>query len=181
MQTSSSTARLPSKTVEIHIRRRKDPDSSPYWEKFEIPYRPNLNVISCLMEIQKNPVNMEGIRTTPPVWQMNCLEQVCGLCTMIINGRARQSCSALIDNLQQPIKLERIAKFPDVRDPVVDRSSMLDLRKRVHDRIELDGSYDLEPGPRTDHQEVHDTYAYPRSMTSRCCLEACPQYEGNQD
>ena len=61
------------KTVEIHIRRRKDPDSSQYWEVFEIPYRPNLNVISCLMEIKKNPVNKSGERTTPPVWQMNCL------------------------------------------------------------------------------------------------------------
>ena len=81
-------------TVEIHIRRRANPDASPYWEQFVIPYRPNLNIISCLMEIQKNPVNKAGERTTPVVWSMNCLEQVCGICTMVINGRARQSCSA---------------------------------------------------------------------------------------
>ena len=71
------------------------PTQPPYWERFELPYRPNLNIISCLMEIQKNPVTKEGTPTTPPVWQMNCLEQVCGICTMVINGRARQSCSAL--------------------------------------------------------------------------------------
>ena len=47
---------IPPKTVEIHIRRRANPDSPQYWEQFEIPYRPNLNIISCLMEIQKNPV-----------------------------------------------------------------------------------------------------------------------------
>ena len=28
---------------------------SPYTEEFEIPYRPNMNVISALMEIQRNP------------------------------------------------------------------------------------------------------------------------------
>src|SRR5678815_4697510 len=81
----SGTARPPRGVVEIHIRRRANPDSDQYWERFEIPYRRNLNVISCLMEIQKNPITKEGKRTTPPAWQMNCLEQVCGICTMVIN------------------------------------------------------------------------------------------------
>jgi succinate dehydrogenase / fumarate reductase iron-sulfur subunit len=35
----------PQKTVEIHIRRRANPDSPQYWEQFVIPYRPNLNII----------------------------------------------------------------------------------------------------------------------------------------
>jgi hypothetical protein len=37
---------------------------------------------------------------------MNCLEEVCGACSMVINGRARQSCSAIVDQLEQPIRLE---------------------------------------------------------------------------
>jgi succinate dehydrogenase / fumarate reductase iron-sulfur subunit len=167
-------------TVEIHIRRRANPDASPYWEQFEIPYRPNLNIISCLMEIQKNPVNKAGERTTPVVWQMNCLEQVCGICTMIINGRARQSCSALIDKLDQPITLEPMAKFPNIRDLVVDRQQMFDHLRRVHAWIELDGTHDLGAGPRMDQATVQERYAYSRCMTCGCCLEACPQYEGDQ-
>ncbi|PYS71088.1 MAG: succinate dehydrogenase iron-sulfur subunit, partial [Acidobacteria bacterium] len=110
---SNRKSTTPPKTVEVHIRRRANPDSAQYWEEFEIPYRPNLNVITVLMEIQKNPVTKAGTKTTPPVWSMNCLEQVCGICTMVINGRARQSCSALIDNLEQPIKLEPMSKFPN--------------------------------------------------------------------
>src|SRR5215210_5445483 len=121
---TASPRRNPPKVVEIRIRRREKPDSQAYWERFEIPYRPNLNIISCLMEIQKNPVTQEGNPTTPPVWSMSCLEQVCGICTMVINGRVRQSCSALIDNLDLPIKLEPMSKFPNVRDLVVDRSQM---------------------------------------------------------
>jgi succinate dehydrogenase / fumarate reductase iron-sulfur subunit len=156
----------PTKTVEIHIRRRANPDSPQYWEQFEIPYRPNLNIISCLMEIQKNPVTKAGERTTPPVWQMNCLEQVCGI-------------SALIDNLEQPIKLEPMSKFPNIRDLVVDRSQMFDHLRRVHAWVELDGTYDLGPGPRMDQDDVQERYAYSRCMTCGCCLEACPQYEGN--
>ena len=113
----ASVARfLMSRTVEIHIKRRENPDAPQHWEEFEIPYRPNLNVISCLMEIRKNPVTKHGKQTTPPSWDMNCLEQVCGICTMIINGRVRQSCSALVDNLEKPIKLEPMTKFPNIRD-----------------------------------------------------------------
>ena len=31
-----------------------------------------------------------GKKTTPVVWDANCLEEVCGSCTMIINGRVRR-------------------------------------------------------------------------------------------
>jgi len=62
-------------TVEIHIKRREKMGAPQRWEIFEIPYRPNLNVISCLMEIRKNPVTKSGEKTTPPSWDMNCLEQ----------------------------------------------------------------------------------------------------------
>ncbi|MEA2173219.1 MAG: succinate dehydrogenase / fumarate reductase, iron-sulfur subunit [Blastocatellia bacterium] len=171
---------IPSKTVQIRIKRRENPDAPQYWEEFEIPYRPNLNIISCLMEIQKNPVTKEGKRTTPPVWNMNCLEQVCGICTMVINGRVRQSCSALVDQLDQPITLEPMSKFPNVRDLIVDRQQMFDHLKRVHAWIEIDGSYDLGPGPKMDQETVAERYAYSRCMTCGCCLEACPQYEGDQ-
>ncbi|MEO0663342.1 MAG: ATP-binding cassette domain-containing protein, partial [Planctomycetota bacterium] len=34
---------------------------------------------------------------TPVVWDSGCLEEVCGACTMVINGRVRQSCTCLLD------------------------------------------------------------------------------------
>ncbi|MER3426958.1 MAG: succinate dehydrogenase iron-sulfur subunit [Pyrinomonas sp.] len=166
--------------IELRIRRRANPQAEPYWEEFTIPYRPNMNIISCLMEIRKNPITKDGKRTTPVVWEMNCLEQVCGICTMVINGRVRQSCSALVDQLEQPITLEPMSKFPNVRDLVVDRSEMFEHLKRVKAWIEIDGTYDLGPGPRMSQEEVDERYAYSRCMTCGCCLEACPQYgDGN--
>lgn len=167
-------------SVVIRIKRRANPDAPQYWEEFEIPYRANLNIISCLMEIRKNPITRDGKRTTPPVWEMNCLEQVCGICTMIINGRVRQSCSALVDQLELPISLEPMTKFPNVRDLAVDRAEMFENLKRVHAWIELDGTYDLGPGPKISQEETEERYAYSRCMTCGCCLEACPQYgDGN--
>lgn len=171
----------PPETVEITIKRRRNPDDRQYKETFELPYRPNANVISMLLEIRKNPVTKEGKETTPPVWDMNCLEQVCGICTMVIDGRVRQSCSALIDDIlvesgTNRITLEPMTKFPNVRDLKVDRSEMFTHLKRVHAWIELDGSYDLGPGPQMSQETQQERYAYSRCMTCGCCLEACPQY-----
>lgn len=52
------------KTVTFIIQRQDTPDSAPYEETFEIPYRPNMNVIAALMEIQRNPVTKDGKNNT---------------------------------------------------------------------------------------------------------------------
>jgi len=48
------------KKVTFIITRQDNPESQPYEEKFVLDYRPNMNVISALMEIRRNPVNAEG-------------------------------------------------------------------------------------------------------------------------
>ncbi len=162
-------------TIEIRVKRQDAPDAEPRWETFRIPYQPNMNVISCLMEIRMNPVTAEGRRTTPVCYDAACLEEVCGSCSMRINGRPRQACSALVDELDSPITLEPFSKFPVVRDLMVDRSRMFEALKRVRAWVPLDGTYDLGSGPRMTSDVQQDLYAYSRCMTCGCCLEACPQ------
>src|SRR5580658_5000445 len=70
-----------------------------YWEEFELPNEPHMNVISALMEIQKNPINRKGEKVEPVVWEQGCLEEVCGSCSMLINGYPRQSCTAIISEI----------------------------------------------------------------------------------
>ena len=50
------------KTVIVKIKRRKDQNSEPYWEEFEVPHQMNMNVISLLMEVRKNPSRATGSR-----------------------------------------------------------------------------------------------------------------------
>lgn len=161
--------------IQLKIRRQDGPNKPARWEEFEIPYRPNMNVISCLMDIQKNPVTAQGKKTSPVVWECNCLEEVCGACTMIINGQARQSCSALIDQLVRPIVLEPLTKFPLIRDLMVDRSLMFENLKKVHAWIDIDGTYDLGSGPRMAEVKRQWAYELSKCMTCGCCMEACPQ------
>ena len=136
---------MSNKTITFKILRQDGPNQPSYWETFVIPYLPNSNVISCLMDIQKNPINAEGKKVRPVVWECNCLEEVCGTCTMVINGKTRQSCSALIDKLMQPITLQPLSKFPVVRDLAVDRSRMFEALKRVKAWVPMDGYHDLGP------------------------------------
>lgn len=175
----------PPARVKVKIQRREKEAGATYWETFEVSYRRNLNVISALMDIRKNPVTIEGKLTTPPVWDMSCLEQVCGICTMVIDGRVRQSCSALIDDLliesgTDTISLAPMSKFPNVRDLKVDRTRMFDHLRQVKAWIDLDGSYNLGPGPHISNETAQERYALSRCMTCGCCLEACPQYGDGQ-
>ena len=77
-----------------------------------------------------HPVFGDGEKTSPVVWDSGCLEEVCGACTMLINGGVRQSCSALISDIApndgDEITLEPMSKFPVIRDLWVDRQRLFD-------------------------------------------------------
>jgi succinate dehydrogenase / fumarate reductase iron-sulfur subunit len=163
----------------IRIRRQDGPDKPSRWEEFAVPYRPNMNVISCLQWIAAHPVTTDGTATTTPVWDSGCLEEVCGACTMLINGKTRQSCSALVDKLGEPgepITLEPMTKFPIVRDLFVDRQRLFNDLKRVKAWVPIDGTYDLGPGPAVPQALADERYPLSRCISCGCCLEACPQY-----
>lgn len=88
------------RSIILRIRRQDRPTAFPRWEEFAIPYRPNMNVTACLQYIAAHPITSDGTVTTPVAYEANCLEEVCGACTMLINGKTRQACSALVDKLQ---------------------------------------------------------------------------------
>lgn len=162
-------------TIRLHVRRQDRPTSPGYWEDYEIPYRPRENVISVLMEIAKDPKTRDGKTTSPVVYDRACLEEVCGSCAMRVNGVARMACTALIDSLEQPVRLEPLAKFPVVRDLSVDRGSMFESLKRVKAWVPIDGTYDLGPGPRMAEAERAHAYELSKCITCGNCLEVCPQ------
>jgi len=166
-------------TVRIRIQRQDAPGKAPYSQTFEVPRRPNMNIISALQYIAANPKTLEGVDTTPVVWDSGCLEEVCGACTMVINGHVRQSCSALIDRLSpggEDITLSPMTKFPIVRDLWVDRSRLFEDLKRVKAWVPIDGTYDLGAGPPISQELQEERYPLSRCISCGCCLEACPQY-----
>lgn len=164
------------KTIVIRIKRQDGPGKPSRWEEFALPYRPNMNIISCLQYIAAHPTTTDGKNVSTPVWDSGCLEEVCGACTMVINGAVRQSCSALVDKLTQPITLEPMSKFPVIRDLFVDRSRLFEDLKKVKAWVPIDHTFDLGPGPAVSQAEQETAYPLSRCISCGCCLEACPQY-----
>src|SRR6201998_4395660 len=160
------------KSVLFKIKRQANPKAEPRWEEFELAWHSGMNVISSLMEIAANPVTRDGKATTPITYDSNCLEEVCGSCAMLINGRARMACSALVDKLEQPIRLEPFSKFPVVRDLATDRSVIFENLKAVKAWVPVDGSYDLGAGPRLSPEEQEAAYPLSRCISCCCCMEA---------
>ncbi|MCX5658826.1 MAG: succinate dehydrogenase iron-sulfur subunit [Planctomycetota bacterium] len=180
--THTSAPKVPAPNVKqftVKVKRQDKPDSTPYWDEFVVPYQPNLNVIIVLQWIAANPITTAGKEVAPVAWEAACLEEVCGSCTVNINGRARQACSTLIDVLlaEGPVvELAPLTKFPVIRDLAVDRQRMFDSLIAIKAWVPIDGTHALGQGPKESPPNQETRYALSRCMTCGCCLEACPQY-----
>src|SRR5215813_6135812 len=168
-------------TIKVEIKRQANPNSPATTEKFEVPYRPGMNITSLLGEIALNPVDVTGKASTPITYDSNCLEEICGSCAMLINGKAAMACSALVDKLTGPnkdqtITLAPLSKFPIVRDLSVDRSVLFENLKKVKAWVPIDGTYDLGSGPRVFPQQQEAAYPLSRCISCCCCMEVCPQF-----
>lgn len=151
-----------------------------YWEEFELELKPYFNITSALMEVQKNPINRECRKVTPVAWEQGCLEEVCGSCTMLINGRPRQGCTALIQPIldatgSRTISIAPMTKFPLIKDLIVNRDGMFENLKRVKAWIEVDDGLDRGFGPKISPEVQEARYVLSTCMTCGCCTEACPQ------
>jgi succinate dehydrogenase / fumarate reductase iron-sulfur subunit len=170
----------PPRTILVRVLRQDAPGEESYWERFELPYERNMNVISILQRIAALAASQDGRRVAPVAWDCNCLEEVCGSCTMLINGRTRMACSALVDRLlaetPDEIELRPMSKFPVVRDLVVDRRRLFRSLERVKAWVPVDDSYDHGPGPRISPEDQEDSYPLATCISCGCCVEACPQF-----
>ncbi len=165
--------------VRVRVLRQDVDGGESYWERFEVPYEPNMNVISVLQKIAAQATTQDGRKVAPVAWDCSCLEEVCGSCTMLVNGRTRMACSALVDRLleeDEEIELRPMSKFPVVRDLVVDRRRLFRSLERVKAWVPVDDSYDHGPGPRISPEEQEDAYPLAECISCGCCLEACPQF-----
>ena len=147
-----------------------------YFEEFELEYKDNNNIISALMEIQKNPVNIKKQKVLPVSFEASCLEEACGACSMLIDGYPRQACSALIKPLlknKNYIVLAPLSKFHLIKDLVIDRKKMFEQLKNFKIWIEKDFS---NIGIKINPAIADALYILSRCMVCGCCMESCPNY-----
>jgi succinate dehydrogenase / fumarate reductase iron-sulfur subunit len=168
------------RTFEVRVLRQDSPDSASYWERHRLEYEPDMNVTSVLQRIAAQAETIEGLHVAPVAYDANCLEEVCGSCTMLINGRVRQACSALVDKLleerPEEIELQPMSKFPVIRDLCVDRRRLFRALEKVKAWLPVDNYYHMGPGPRQSPEQQEQAYPLSECMSCGCCLDACPQY-----
>ena len=137
-----------------------------------------MNCISVLQKIAEAAATVEGKPVAPVAWECNCLEEVCGACTMLINGRVRQACTALVDQLLAGSARARsnfgpMTKFPVLRDLVVDRSRMFASLEKIQAWLPVDSYLDMGSGPAAvagnaadglSVQQVHDLRLLPGGL-----------------
>ena len=180
MSETSTNGNAKPERFDVRILRQKGPGEHAYWERHRIKYQPEMNVISVLQQIAAQSRTLEGNAVAPVAWDCNCLEEVCGACTMVVNGRVRQACSALVDRLlednPEEIELQPMSKFPVVRDLQVDRGRLFRALTKTKAWVDVDGYYEMGPGPKQSVDAQENSYPLSQCMSCGCCVEACPQY-----
>ena len=71
-------------TFDVRVLRQDGPSKSSYWQRFRVRREPDMNVISVLQRIAAQSSTADDKPVSPVAWDCNCLEEVCGACTMSV-------------------------------------------------------------------------------------------------
>jgi len=179
-QSSPTSGASDARSFLVRVLRQETPGQPSYWEEHRVEHESDMNCISVLQKIAEKATTADGRRVAPVVWECNCLEEICGACTILVNGRVRQACTALVDRLlaDQPdaIELRPMTKFPVIRDLMVDRSRIFAALEKVRAWVPVDSYLDMGPGARQSQDTQQLAYLCSKCMSCGCCLEACPQF-----
>ncbi len=161
------------KTAYIKMKRQASPKDKPYWENFKLEFGDDDTILTLLIRLE-NPSN----NSAPVHHECNCKEEMCGSCTIRINGKPSLSCSTLVadlpaSSLKKPIILEPLDKFAVIRDLTVDRSRLSHSLSKVKNWVETDELF----GSKTEYgQKVqHEMYSYAKCINCGSCYDACPR------
>jgi len=157
----------------LKIKRQASPEDKPYWESFSLEYGEDDTILILLIKLE-NPAN----NSTPVHHECNCKEEMCGTCTIRINGKPRLSCSTLVKDLpesfpKKPIVLEPLEKFAVIKDLTVDRNRINRSLTRVKNWVETDELFGSNVDYGKDVQ--HEMYSYAKCINCGSCYDACPR------
>jgi succinate dehydrogenase / fumarate reductase iron-sulfur subunit len=150
----------------LHILRRENAKSSPYWEDFLYETQEENDTVATALRAIAGAAQKEGDQR-PVAWESSCLQKRCGACAMVINGKPALACDTFLKEIPgEKITLEPLRKFPVVEDLVVDRSIMMENLKA------------LSVWLNEDAQLHSEEMAFEASVCLQCglCLEVCPNF-----
>ena len=139
----------------------------------EFTYEGNLNIpVTTLLE----RLNIEY--DTKIHYSSSCLQGLCGSCAMLINGWPKLACKTFVNDevmtkYSHKITIEPLSKFPVVKDLVIDRSVIFENMKRAQQWLEKDAII--------NRKNIPLEYNVSQCLMCGCCLEACANYNGEDE
>lgn len=147
---------------------RTDLNGKSHLEHFEVPKDKISTVLEGLQYISEN---LDGTLS----FRHSCRMEICGSCSVEINGRPKMACSTIAESLgKDRIRINPLPHYEVIKDLVVDIEPFFDKYKKVK-------PYIIREEPEKIEGELLQTPAQfkeyePFSMCIKCglCLAACP-------
>lgn len=156
----------------ITVKRKPGPEGPDYIQRFSYEGSGKETVAHILEELNSREelVDITGSPADMISWECSCMQQMCGSCAMVINGRPALACSEFIDlDKEKELSLAPMTKFPVIRDLEVDRSCIQEHQKQAL----------MYLGERAVLNEKEHEQQYMAAKCLKCglCLEVCPNYK----
>lgn len=152
---------------EFEIRRKKDTGES-WMDIYSVPKKKVSTVLEGLIYISEH---LDGTLS----FRHSCRMEICGSCSMEINGKPRMACSTIVESLgKDHIRIEPLPHYRVIRDLIVDIEPFFDKYRKVKPYIirHEEGPVTTELLQTPEQFKEYEQY----SMCIKCglCLAACP-------
>ena len=157
----------------VKIKRQAAYGTPSYWQSFSFDdggvqtvagILDHLNQCECLTDIDGKPAGHIN-------WECSCMQEVCGACAVVANGKPCLACGEFVDtDTETELVIEPLSKFPVLADLVVDRSCIQEHQK--------DALVFLGGQRSSDLSELEQQYSVAKCMKCGLCLEVCPNFVG---
>ena len=109
-------------------------------------------------------------------YSCSCFQGLCGFCAMVINSQPKLACQTflsdeIMSHEYELITIEPLSKFPVINDLKVDKSKIYDDLMECEQWLESDSKINCD--------DIDFEYEMSLCLMCGCCVEACPNYDGN--
>lgn len=137
-------------------------DTEPYYETYEVPWKPYLTVLEVLRYISEN---YEDI-----AFDYGCRARYCGRCGMMVNGKPVLACLTPVEPGE--VTIEPLKNFPVIRDLVVDRSR---IKSRLFNiRPSIQRKKPMKEIADVPYETFLKTYSLNNCRECLLCYTVCP-------
>lgn len=138
-------------------------DSEPRYEEYPVDHYEGMRIWQAIDDVNlKHNANI--------AWRLSCREFLCGICTIMANGRPVLACKAPVEN---GMVLEPLPYFPVIKDLVIDRDIVQSRFQEL--RLWLERDSDISQV----EMKIPQSEVLPAREMSAClgclaCLAVCP-------